>query len=487
MKQLLQNRNVVICFVLMLFLYFPLFLHLQKESVFLWDESRLAWNAIEMSKNNNFIVTYFEGKPDLWNTKPPLLVVLQALNIKVLGVNELALRLPSAIAAFITCIVLFYFLKKQTNQMWLGFFAAMILVTSQGYVNYHCSRTGDYDSLLILFTTLFCLSFFNYLHTKQGKYLKLFFGFLTLAILTKGIQPLIFIPGLLIYFLSDYKEFRSYIRIKPLMFYGFLCVGLTLGYYLLRESLNPGFLKAVFNNEVGGRYLSTIEGHLHPFSYYFDLIREVQFQFWFIPMIFGIIIGWLNKNKKIKMLTVFSLTMILPYLLIISNAQTKLEWYDLPVFPFLALLAAIAINELFLQLKNIPNFSERLTINVIPYLLMFMLFLIPYQAIINKVYSPKRLGIQNESIPLMLKRLPPEKKSYAICWDNGYGPHINFYIEVLANKGITCYYKYYKDLEPGDIAIASQDHEKNYIEKEYKNTILLEKNAAKMYKIERRN
>ena len=371
--------------------------------------------------------------------------------------------------------------------MWLGFFAAMILVTSQGYVNYHCSRTGDYDALLILFTTLFCLSFFNYLHTKQGKYLKLFFGFLTLAILTKGIQPLIFIPGLLIYFLSDYKEFRSYIRIKPLMFYGFLCVGLTLGYYLLRESLNPGFLKAVFNNEVGGRYLSTIEGHLHPFSYYFDLIREVQFQFWFIPMIFGIIIGWLNKNKKIKMLTVFSLTMILPYLLIISNAQTKLEWYDLPVFPFLALLAAIAINELFLQLKNIPNFSERLTINVIPYLLMFMLFLIPYQAIINKVYSPKSLGIQNESIPLMLKRLPPEKKSYAICWDNGYGPHINFYIEVLANKGITCYYKYYKDLEPGDIAIASQDHEKNYIEKEYKNTILLEKNAAKMYKIERRN
>ncbi|HRH84480.1 MAG TPA: glycosyltransferase family 39 protein, partial [Bacteroidia bacterium] len=166
MKQLLQNRNVVICFVLMLFLYFPLFLHLQKESVFLWDESRLAWNAIEMSKNNNFIVTYFEGKPDLWNTKPPLLVALQALNIKVLGVNELALRLPSAIAAFITCIVLFYFLKKQTNQMWLGFFAAMILVTSQGYVNYHCSRTGDYDSLLILFTTLFCLSFFNYLHTK---------------------------------------------------------------------------------------------------------------------------------------------------------------------------------------------------------------------------------------------------------------------------------------------------------------------------------
>jgi len=128
---------------------------------------------------------------------------------------------------------------------------------------------------------------------------------------------------------------------------------------------------------------------------------------------------------------------------------------------------------------------------------MFMLFLIPYQAIINKVYSPKSLGIQNESIPLMLKRLPPEKKSYAICWDNGYGPHINFYIEVLANKGITCYYKYYKDLEPGDIAnkdlepgdiaIASQDHEKNYIEKEYKNTILLEKNAAKMYKIERRN
>ena len=90
----------------------PIFWHLDTLPIRVWDEARLAINAYEMLNNGDLIVTHFNGKPDMWNTKPPLLIWIQALFMKILGVNELSVRMPSTIAAFLTCIVLFIFSKK---------------------------------------------------------------------------------------------------------------------------------------------------------------------------------------------------------------------------------------------------------------------------------------------------------------------------------------------------------------------------------------
>ena len=69
--------------VLALLVYVPIFGHLNTLPIRIWDESRLATNAYEMLKNGNFIVTYFDGKPDMWNTKPPLLIWLDVLFMKI--------------------------------------------------------------------------------------------------------------------------------------------------------------------------------------------------------------------------------------------------------------------------------------------------------------------------------------------------------------------------------------------------------------------
>src|SRR5690606_31525207 len=132
--------------LLAILIYLPLFEFLDSLTIQIWDEARLAINAYEMLNNGNFIVTYFEGEPDMWNTKPPLLIWFQVLFMKILGVNELAVRLPSAIAALFTCITLLVFSLKYFKRFWFGFIVVFILVTSSGYVNIHASRTGDYDA-----------------------------------------------------------------------------------------------------------------------------------------------------------------------------------------------------------------------------------------------------------------------------------------------------------------------------------------------------
>ena len=92
--------KIIPYFLLAILLYFPIFGHLDTLVLRQYDESRLAINAFEMFKDGNFLVTHFEGNPDMWNTKPPMMIWLQVFFINLIGLGELALRLPSAFAAF---------------------------------------------------------------------------------------------------------------------------------------------------------------------------------------------------------------------------------------------------------------------------------------------------------------------------------------------------------------------------------------------------
>src|SRR5688572_32570269 len=124
-------------FLLLIVAGIPLFVHLDVLPFRLWDESRLASNAYEMHKNGNFVVTHYNGEPEMWNTKPPLMIWLQVFFIKLLGFNELSVRMPSAIAGLLTCVLLLLFSDKYFKSYLPGAFACLVLVTTNGYVDIH--------------------------------------------------------------------------------------------------------------------------------------------------------------------------------------------------------------------------------------------------------------------------------------------------------------------------------------------------------------
>ncbi len=277
--------------------YMPLFGHLDALPIRLWDESRLAISAYEMYKNGNFLVVHFDGAPEMWSTKPPFLIWLQVLFMKLIGVNVLAIRLPSAIAALFTCLVLVIFSRRVLHSFWFGFIAVLVLITSVGYVRMHGTRTGDYDALLTLFTTLSGLLFFAFCETKKQQHLYLFFLFTTLAVLTKGVSGLLFAPAIIIYSIIQ-KQFLPLLKNKHFYIglFGFLAV--ILGYYLLREQYNPGYLNAVWVNELGGRYLDTKEGHHYSFWFYFENFVHLNYSHWYVFVPLGIFVGLVSKHKK---------------------------------------------------------------------------------------------------------------------------------------------------------------------------------------------
>ncbi len=331
--------------ILVAVIFYTQYYHLNNLCYRIWDESRLATSAYEMAKNGNIMVPTFEGKPDMWNTKPPLMIWAQALVVRVHGLTELSVRLPSAISGTITCLLIFLFVIYLTQNGWIALLSVVMLCTFNGYIGYHGLRNGEYDCMLTLFTTAYLLCIFLYCNTdnpKRNWFLLLFFLNIGLGILTKSVAALLFLPSVSLYILFSGE-------IKRIFFNRYLYIGIAVvvlmigGYYALREYFTPGYLQAVYENELGGRFLKTNEEHSEPFFFYFKNFYEYRLKIWlwFFPLATAFL--FFKSTKAVKRAIGFLLLNIGVFLLIISWSKTKLLWYDLPVYPLVAILLSLGV------------------------------------------------------------------------------------------------------------------------------------------------
>nr|WP_314546221.1 glycosyltransferase family 39 protein [uncultured Empedobacter sp.] len=374
-------------FLLLLFIILPITLiNINKDPIFLWDEGRNSLNALEMYYNNNFIVTHYNGEPDMWNTKPPLLIWLQTFFMYLVGVNELAIRIPTIISALLTCILLYVFSKKILNNEWISIFVSTVLITTNGYIAIHGARTGDYDTLLTLFVTISSLSIFLFTETKQNKWLYIFFVSLSLSVLTKGIAGLLFTPAYLILIIFT-KQLFKLLKNKHFYYAIFIFLFIVISYYSIREILNPGYIKAVYENELGGRLNTTLDGleEKNTFYYFENLFNDVdRFKNWiyFLPICF--IISLFNPNKKILKLSLYIASLIIIHYLVLTKASTKYEWYDTPWFPLFSLIIGLGVYTIYVYLNN-KRFEKILMYSLV--LSCFTISSFSYYNIYNKITS----------------------------------------------------------------------------------------------------
>ncbi|HXH19752.1 MAG TPA: glycosyltransferase family 39 protein [Chitinophagales bacterium] len=480
-----RPKSILKAFLFSGVVYFPLFLHLENLPIRLWDESRLAMNAYEMHKNADYLVTYFQGSPDMWNTKPPLMIWLQVLCIRLFGNGELAIRLPAALAALLTCLALLLFSQYFLKSYWLGMLSVLVLVTTGGYIDVHVSRTGDYDALLILNTTLYVLLFFIFIETGKTKYLYLTFLTLMLAILTKGVAGLLFTPALVLYVF--YRKKMLELLKNRHVYRGLLLVVLTAGgYYLLREYYNPGYLKAVAQNELGGRYFNTLEGHRQRYWFYFFNIIDSKFIPWYLFAPVGLLFGFFHKKPIINNLSVYLAMLILVYFFVISSGQSRLYWYDAPMFPLLSVLVAIFLWYWFDFFSSSPAFATNLRANVFPLTFSFLVFVIPYSNIINKVYLPQEPDyIEEYPLTRTLQKALKGKKNlnnHRVCYERNRTSAL-FYVQLLKDRGVQIEFADYNKLNIGDTVMAFQPDVKKNIEELYKIKVLEENRNLKTYSI----
>ena len=310
----------------------------------LWDESRLAVNAAEMLRHGDGLTTTYGFVPDLWNTKPPLLIDVIAASIALFGHSVLALRLPSALAACLTVAAIAGFVRGETGSRGWGLAAGIVLAASPGFYGFHAAATGDYDALLTLFTTAYALALFRLLGAAHDRpRLAAASGALIgLAVLTKGIAGVIPLVGIVAYALV-FEHARLWSRRADIVRVIVPAAVLAGGFYLLRG--DAAYLHAVAANDLGGRFDAVIDRHRGaPWRYLTWLFERPPLgnaprfaAAWLLPAGIAVLWGRAASNRAAW----FALFGAAGVIAVYSCAATKLVWYTVPALPMLAVLVAI--------------------------------------------------------------------------------------------------------------------------------------------------
>jgi 4-amino-4-deoxy-L-arabinose transferase-like glycosyltransferase len=335
----LPERIAMILFLLAAAVF--LFADERTTPIILWDESRNVMNALEMRRSGLSLVTTYGFEPDLWNTKPPLLIWLMYGSMELFGASEWALRLPSALAGLATILIVVSFVRRVSASFRTGSAAGVLLLLSPGFFSEHGARTADYDALLLFFTTAYLQLLFFAVHKRRpGVLLSLLIGaLLACALLTKSSAALIPAAGVPLYLIAVRRWRRPLAALPRYAILGCAAIVPFAAFCLAREAIAPGYIEAVLYNDLVGRFQQTLIGReTSPWFYLHGLSVG-----WFLagPLLVTapFALGVLRGRKRALLL--YALLIAGAQIVICSLSATRLVHYMLPAFPWLAAAGAL--------------------------------------------------------------------------------------------------------------------------------------------------
>jgi hypothetical protein len=276
-------------------------------------------------------VKYFE--------KPPLFYWLQALAIKLFGLNEWSLRSWTALFALLGCIVV-YAAGRELFGRRTGWIASLILASSPLY--YAMARVITTDMALSFFISAALLAFLAATRRAPGRSRRLlmwaFFICTALATLTKGLIGAVLpalVIGAWIAFLGEWKIFRAMYLPSGLFFYA----AIAAPWHVLVSRANPEFARFYFIHEHFQRYLGADQRPLQQAWAYIPVLL-IGFFPWaaFVIQAFRNNLGFSWEHRRKHQGQLFLGLWAVLIVVFFSASGSQLFTYILPAFPPLALL-----------------------------------------------------------------------------------------------------------------------------------------------------
>ncbi|OBQ02842.1 MAG: glycosyltransferase [Anabaena sp. LE011-02] len=296
-----------------------------------WDEGTYAIVAREIYRTGNWLYPTIQGDPFL--LKPPLMQWLIAICYHIGGVQEFTTRFPGAFLTALGVPLLYLIGSLAFRENLPALFSALVYLTLLPVVRH--GRLAMLDGMTISF---FLLLLFCVLKARHDKKYALGIGFcLGLITLTKGMLVVV-LAGIAGLFIIANKQLA-------LLKNPFLWIGMLLGnfpaiawYFAQWQHYGDIFLQVHFQSQAFDRLGKAVEGNTGPVWYY--LLEVIKYGFpWLLFLPGGLYLSWKNRDTAWGCLTLIG---TIVYFAIVSLMGTKLPWYIMPVYPFLAL--AIGAN-----------------------------------------------------------------------------------------------------------------------------------------------
>lgn len=389
-------------------------------SVGLVDETEplFAEAARQMQVTGNWITPYFNQETRF--DKPPLIYWLMAISYYIFGVNEWAVRLPSALSAIALMVGCFFTLQKFGNTInkyfkpyyikpsaWIG--TALVGLNLQTLI---WARQGVSDMLLSGCMGLSLLSFFwGYAKTGDtatpqsfkfwdcfhfeypNKWYLGFYIWTGLAVLAKGPVGIV-IPGLIVViFLAYVNRLESVLREMGLVWGGVIFGLITVPWYILVIMENGlAYIDSFFGYHNVERFTRVVNGHGAPWYFYF-LVVLIGFLPWSIYLPIALYRlkfwrrqKWINQPRT-NHLGLFAFMWFACIFGFFTIAVTKLPSYVLPLMPAAAMLIGLFWDEEFAQKDNYIKGKNRWLLITILINILFLVILA-----IAIFYSPQFIG-----------------------------------------------------------------------------------------------
>lgn len=301
----------------------------------LWypDEPDIGQVALAMYTSGDWIAPRFNG--EIWVDYPPMVYWTASIAAHVLGgMSELALRLPSALAAIalvlVTCAAASRWFDARTG-LWAGF----LLAISAKFMYEAISYRPD-----MLFSLAIGAGIVTYA-TASGERARwgpriVAFSLFGLAILSKGPLGLL-LPGLVLtLWHAGRREWRRLLELAPL---ALVSLAFALPWYVAcAKAMGVDDLWGEIYAQNFKRFGSGSRGHRQPFYYYLGVVWP-DLAPWSPLLPFALY--WLVRSGRWRDRHVqLALWWCGAFFVFLSIAITKRELYLMPAFPALALLAA---------------------------------------------------------------------------------------------------------------------------------------------------
>ncbi len=326
---------------------FIAFFELGSFTLFDVDEAVFAQASKEMLHSGDWVTPTYNGAKRF--DKPIMIYWLMAASYKAFGVNEFAARFPSAAAACLLALVVFFFegLSKEKSRFSgpfirresRAFYASLSLMLSLFFLAY--SHAAVTDMTLTLFITLSLMCFYLY-STKESKgYIYGFYLFSALAFLTKGLIGIIFPVG--IAFIYELLTGGFFEALKKLWSFPGILLFLAVAspwYIACYRANGYEFIQNFFIRQHFERYLHVISGHTGPVYYYIPVLALGLFP-WIAYLPQGIRAAVRERRNSPGLLAFIWLVFVVVFF---SFAKTKLPDYILPGIPAAALLISSGIG-----------------------------------------------------------------------------------------------------------------------------------------------
>jgi len=353
------------------------FWHLGNFSLIDETEPLFAEASRQMYVTGDWITPYFNGETRF--DKPALIYWCQAIAYTIFGVNEWAVRLPSAIAALGLIGLAFYVLychQAKTDDLqgvyrplrrWFtaGLGAAVIGLNPEMIA---WGRVGVSDMLLTgcMASALLCF-FQGYSQPVESPFkARWYFAFyvlIGLAILTKGPVGIV-LPGFIIFlFLLYLGNFWQVVKEIHLIRGLLVIAAVSVPWYALVTWQNGwNFIDSFFGLHNVERFTDVVNGHSAPWYFYF-IVVAVGFAPYavYLPAAMIRLKFWQRKSwistERSQQLGLFAFWWFIGVFSFFTIAVTKLPSYVLPLMPAAGILIALLWSDLIVD-KSTENIRK---------------------------------------------------------------------------------------------------------------------------------